>query len=209
MTPSTPSKSWLDQAEALVTELESQSSVEIVVAVAASSGNYKDAQLWSALTATWLTLAAAILLPIDIPEPNLALPALMVIGFSIGYLAARYPRVKHFFVGAQRKRHQVEEAAQLTFYREHVSATVDRTGILVYLSTEERDLEFLPDYGIDRVLPQATWNNLRQAILADPQRWTENLLTEMKKLQPVLNEKLPRKSDDRDELPNRPRMVAS
>ena len=209
MSTSTVTESWFDQAETLVSELESQSSVEIVVAVASCSGNYRDAQLWSAIVATWLTLAAAILLPVDLPDPNLVLPPLMGLGFAVGYLAARYPLIKYLFVGSQRKRHQVEEAALLTFHREHVSATADRTGILVYLSEEEQEVEFLPDYGVDRVLPQATWNNLRQSILADPARWTENLLIEMKKLQPLLNEKLPRKSDDRDELPNRPRRVKS
>ena len=207
MIESALSPAFLDKAESLVTELESQSSVEIVVAVARSSGNYRDAQLWLALIITWVTLAVVILVPQDIPD--LFLPPITAVAFLLGYWLAHRPPFKYLLVGGQRRRRQVSDAAALTFHKEHVSATAERTGILIYLSEEERDLEFLTDYAVDRVLPQATWNNLRQAILADPGQWTEKLITEMRKIQPLLNDKLPRRSDDKDELPNRPRLVRS
>ncbi|CAN0018901.1 unnamed protein product [Phaeothamnion confervicola] len=200
-------KAWLDDAEALVGDLESTSSAEIVVVVAPSSGNYRDAQLWVTIFFTWLVAAALILMPIEITD--LYLLPLVLVGFMAGFALSRSPFFKYLLVRPERSRRQVAEAAVLAFHREHVSATRERTGILIYLSREEKDLEIVVDYRVDALIPQAVWNNMRAKILADRANWSERFLSEMKDVKTLLAEKLPRRDDDTDELSNRPRVMAA
>ena len=198
---------WLNDAEALVGDLESTSSAEIVVVVAPSSGSYRDAQLWVPIFLTWLAIVALILMPADITD--LYLPPLALVAFLIGFALSRRPFFKYLLVRSERSHRQVVEAAVLAFHREHVSATRERTGILIYLSREERDLEIVVDYRVDALIPQAVWNNVRAKILADRANWSERFLSEMKDVKGLLAEKLPRRDDDTDELSNRPRVMTA
>lgn len=200
-------KAWLDDAEALVGDLESTSSAEIVVVVAPNSGNYRDAQLWVTIFFTWLVAAALIFMPLEITD--LYLLPLVLVGFLAGFGLSRNPFFKYLLVRPERARRQVAEAAVLAFHREHVSATRERTGILIYLSREEKDLEIVVDYRVDALIPEAVWNNMRAKILADRANWSERFLSEMKDVKSLLAEKLPRREDDTDELSNRPRVMTA
>lgn len=199
-------ESFLNSLEKVVGEMEAESSVEVVVAVAARSGSYRDvAYLWGMIVA-WLSMGFLVLVPLEISD--IFLLPVTALGFFVGFAVGRSP-LAWKLVPEARKRKQVEEASCSVFFREHVSATQDRSGLLVYLSMDEMDLAIVPDYGVEAKVPTAVWNNLRARVQALPpaQRW-DGLLPALREVAPQLAKALPRKSDDRDELPNRPRIVA-
>jgi uncharacterized membrane protein len=195
----------LDDLEAAVTELERDSSLEVVIAVASQSGVYRDLQMGVAAGLAWIVMGLLVFLPVHFPDiflfPSVAL------AFGLGYVSA-HGRFFLRMVPSRRKRQQVEDAARTAFFREHVGGTRKRHGLLVYLSHLEADLEILPDYGVQSCVPAGVWNELRANVLGvEPsQRWSK-VVEEMRRVAPTLAAALPRESDDTDELPNRPRLL--
>jgi uncharacterized membrane protein len=194
------------ELQSLVGELEARSSLELVVAVARQSGSYADLELVIPLLCSWLASAFLVFAPFDFSEWVL-IPALGL-AFLLGLGVARLPAIRRL-LPRRRARSQVEDAARAVFVREHVGATRERTGTLVYLSLRESDLEIVPDYGVQAALPDACWNGVLAAVRKAPlQTRIAVLLQELRALEPVLQEKLPRRAGDQDELDNAPRILS-
>ncbi len=192
--------------ELLVGQLEANSSAEIVFAVAEQSGSYGDFDLAPAAAASWLTMGGLIFSPFVFPDWSL-LPAVLL-AFFLGGLLARYSGYRHWLPRA-RARRQVLAAARSAFVQEHVSATKDRSGILVYLSEREGEAQILADYGVQAVIPDAHWNAVVDQVGKAPRE--QRLSTLIAALEPcaaLLADRLPRQDDDRDELSNAVRRVS-
>jgi putative membrane protein len=191
--------------ESMVGELESGSSAEIVVAVAKQSGSYGDLELAIPVLTSWAVMLLLLLSPFVFPDWSL-LPG-VILAFLGGLGLARLPVVRSK-LPTQRQRRQVQEAARATFVGEHVSATKDRTGILVYLSLRENEVEILADYGVQAVIPDAEWNTVLDRVRkAKPAERIQVLTASLLTKADLLSQRLPRSEDDRDELPNAPRLL--
>lgn len=188
-------------------ELEAGSSAEVVVAVARQSGRYGDLELIYPIGSCWLMMGFLLLSPFEFPDWSL-LPAVML-AFLVGFLLSRAPVLRGRLPKA-RVRRQVEDAARATFMREHVGGTRDRTGILVYLSLRESEVELLADYGVQAVVPDGEWNTVLDRVRkAPPNQRLDTLVEGLRPMAQLLAERLPAAEDDRDELSNAPRMLTS
>ena len=84
-------------------------------------------------------------------------------------------------------------------------ATRDRTGVLFFVSACEHYVEILTDRGVREVVPDAVWSEIvaRFGEAVRQRRIADGFVEAIAACTEVLAEKLPRRPDDENELPNR------
>lgn len=94
--------------------------------------------------------------------------------------------IRYFKVGAERR-------------------TTGRTGILIYLSTDEHRAEIVADEAIHALVPQERWGEAMAALIADVRdgRMADGMIAAVAAVGTILAEHLPRAADDVNELPDR------
>lgn len=195
----------LDRIEKMVEEFESNTSVELVLVLARRSERYRDIPYKTGCGLALAVLAALIYLPVSFRADFLILDA--VLAFAVGYLIGRTsPILSRVLTGEKRRAAAVRRAAESAFVSQGVALTCERTGLLVYLSRQERRVEVLWDAGIEKCLPAPEWNAARRAA-ADVnvfEGFPDSLRRFMALLNAPLACHLPRAADDVDEVSNRP-----
>jgi putative membrane protein len=130
-----------------IADIESASSVEVVVAFRRRSSTYRHANIVVAGVAAFVSLA--VMLFVDHAFSLAAIlidPFVMavIVGFAVEWL----PGVKRVLTPAAVRRAKVERSARATFIERGVHATRDRTGLLVYMSWLEQEVVLVPDVGL-------------------------------------------------------------
>ncbi|MEZ4236960.1 MAG: hypothetical protein R3F59_12570 [Myxococcota bacterium] len=141
-----------DAVAARVAELERATDAEIVVVAAPRSGSYRDHALTLASLAALGAFGVLLALPWPV-HPLLAVADLVGVWLLVAWFASAHP-VSGRFAGEARRRDQVRAAAAAEFHLEAVHATPRRTGLLVYLSAWERQVEVIPDVGLEARIPR-------------------------------------------------------
>jgi putative membrane protein len=137
---------------AKVAELERATDAEIVVVSATRSGTYRDQALVLAAVAALAAFLVLLALPWAV-HPLLAVADLVAVWGVTAWLASGHP-VSARLAREARRRDQVRQAAAAEFHLEAVHATPRRTGLLVYLSAWEREVELIPDVGLEARIPR-------------------------------------------------------
>lgn len=195
-----------DRLERAVEQAESSIAAELVVVVAPASGNYADAELRAALLAVFLLLAFVLYGPLSV-SPRLLLLDLSIAALLVHVLARRVRALRRIFTRRRRREAQVADAAAAVFTREAVGSVRDRSGILVYCSLFEDQLEILPDQGVlARVAPGEIHAVLR-LYRESSGDWDRRLEAVILALGERLVPFLPREGKRGNELANRPRFL--
>jgi putative membrane protein len=201
------SQGYFDSVTRAVEEAETNTSAEVVVAIRPQSGRYADADyLFGALVAL-----AGLLFIVFNPwtwHPAYLLPVEMVVLFVIGTLGCSvWPWLRRRLTTGKRRQRQLQEAAATLFVQEGVANTRARTGLLVYLSLLERQVEVIADVGITRDVKPDVWSRCQFELrkIGSEADVTQSLLDGIRRLGNVLSEDLPAGEENPDELPNRPR----
>lgn len=184
---------------------ESVCDAEIVVAFSEKSGPYKDVRLlWGAIGA-FFTLAILMFSPIAF-NPLYLIPD-VVISFLFSYwLSGKLTVFIKLLTSKSRQANQVRANSELAWFRQGVSLTKRRTGILVYVSLLEREAELICDSGIKRQVPKSVIGELEVA-LREVARMDEPVSAFggfLDKLAEAVAEYVPEAEDNPDELPNAP-----
>jgi len=129
--------------------------------------------------------------------------------FLAGYLPCKHlvralPALKRRFVPTRVLAEEVEEKALVSFLEQGLHATRDHTGILILVCLFERRVHVLADRGINAKVPPETWDELVRAVTAGIRAGSacDALCAAIARCGELLAHDFPRKSDDRDELPN-------
>lgn len=196
-----------ETVETAVRRIERATSAEIVVVASSRSGSYRDLAAIAGAGAAWLSLAVLVY------SPFVFLPTWMAIevgalGLGAGWLAHRSPWLLRLLAGPARTKRQVETAAKAAFMDESVHGTRGRTGILVYASLLEERVVLIPDAGLAAKVPGGAWNALRFGPGPDPARLAslDGFLAGLDSLGAILAREFPAPADDRNELPDTPRI---
>jgi putative membrane protein len=196
--------------EEAITEVEQASSAEVVVALAYKSGDYRDVHyLWGGVLA-FLSLLFLILSPFHFND--LAIIPDVVLFFFLGYyLSRRLPGMARFFTTAKRRAAQVQNAAIVAFYEDGVTATQDRCGIFFYISAFERQVEIIPDMGVDGRIPRGEWNTLARDLTAilgsrDSAGSVDQFMERFRCAGTILCRAYPPDLEKTNEIPNRPKV---
>lgn len=189
--------------EAAVKAAESKTSGEIVPMVVDSSYDYPRAELIGGGT---LALAVGLMVSWYFGGESIwwFLPV-FIVGFFIFQQLIRYlPALKRKLIHPDELTEEVKEKALVSFIEQGLHETRDRTGILILISLFEHRVQVLADSGINEKVPEHTWEELVDIIVAglksgDACTATCQAITRCGEL---LQEHFPRKDDDTDELPN-------
>jgi putative membrane protein len=161
--------------EAAVKEAESKISGEIVPVFVWQSDTYPEARYKAFISGFILT--ACIILLIDewmgwaqfvLLQDALYFLGASVFGGGIGFLLVEFiPVVKHFFVSPQRMDYCVDKLARQTFLEYEVFNTRQRTGILLFVSLFEHEVEILGDSGINQKITQDEWAQIALSMIEE------------------------------------------
>jgi putative membrane protein len=198
---------YFDRVTRAVEEAEGNTSAEVVVAIHPQSGQYRDVDyLFGGLVAL-----AGLLFIVFNPwtlHPAYLLPVELGVLFAIGSLGCSVcPPLRRLLTTRKRREAQSRAQAATLFVEEGVANTRARTGVLVYLSLLERQVEVIADVGITNGVQPEAWSACRFELkeIARAPDVGQALLDGIARLGTVLSAPLPPGEDNPDEIPNRPR----
>ncbi len=191
---------------AAVEAVERRSSAEVVIAVRRAAGGYRHVEYLLGAALAYAMLLVTLFAPPIFELPMIAL--LVLLSFTCGVAIARVTSALTLrLAGRERVAQRVREAARAAFVECGVSATRERTGILVYVALLERRCVLVPDIGVTSRIPRDAWEATRRAIEGVPisrlfkGAAPEALARALEGAIETLAEHLPRRADDVDELP--------
>lgn len=191
-----------DQAfKAAVAAMESASAVEVVVAVREHARRWMVQHLVVGLVAGMAVLVYAVLFHLA-PWAVLSLP--LATGVVSALVVELVPPLYRFLVPELVRKHGVREVARAVFVDRMVHATRDRTGILVFIAVRARVCEIVGDVGVLDKVGQHTLDEYGAKLSKAVARGAEATANVLTSFVPELAAALPRRFDDRNELPDSP-----
>jgi uncharacterized membrane protein len=102
------------------------------------------------------------------------------------------------------KRKSTHSLAHKEFFRLKMNETRDKTGILIFLILKERKFHILADEGINKKVPEDTWNNICSEMQQKFQKgyFCNGIIYGVESVGKILSEHFPIKADDTNELSN-------
>ncbi|HEX3597755.1 MAG TPA: TPM domain-containing protein [Polyangiaceae bacterium] len=185
-----------------VTEVESTSCAEVVVAVRKQSGSYLHAATLSGAISAFVVLAFQLFSAS--PFAVVWMLADPVLAFLLGaWGASRSDVVRRLFTPRNERLRRVETYARAAFVERGIAATSKRSGVLVYISLLEREASVVPDDGVRAAVPDAEWRVAAGAVeSAARQGRSSDVAAAIVAMKSVLSCALPRSADDVNELPD-------
>ena len=160
-----------EKVKAAVADLELESSGELVIYFAKNSHEYRSTS-WKLggifgvvaiviiITLSYLWLLPPYFTPIFIASTILVI---MIVGFLLGVIS---PKIRLSLVPEDIVDKAVITKARDIFLQEEVFNTIDRTGILIYISELEHEVVVLGDSGINSKIPGDTWTVVVDSVLS-------------------------------------------
>jgi len=184
-----------------VESIEGASAAEIVIAVRRQSGSYLHANIIVGVLVAFAGLAAMLYSDYEFGLLSILVDP-FVVGLGAGALVELAPGVKRVLSPAGVRRRQVERAARATFVERGVHNTLDRSGMLLYISWLEQQVALVPDAGLARTftpeLVAAGEHRLTAAMPAGGAAVAQALVD----ICAPFAEAMPRRPDDVNELPD-------
>jgi putative membrane protein len=187
--------------EQAITTIESDSAVEVVVALRRRSYAYRNANLVVGAVVAFISLAA--MLFVDHP---FSLPAILldpfIVGIGAGLLVEVLAPVKRLLTPGAQRRHHVRRAALATFVERGVHVTTDRSGLLVYISWLEQQVALVPDVGLSEAITADALATLERELTHRMREGGAAVGKALAAFAPELAQAMPRSDDDVNELPD-------
>jgi putative membrane protein len=205
-------KELIDRA---VKEAEASTGGEIVTAIIPESDDYALRELIAASAAALIAFIAMALFPSGLNQladrlfwhdsPSLLPLMMLTLSLAVGALAfwiVQIPALDRFIVGRQVMSEAVHRRALRYFIECGAGDTLDRTGVLLFISVLERRVELIADKGInDRVVPDS-WDRIVSSLVRGigERRTASAIVTAVQEIGMVLSEHVPRRETDTNEL---------
>lgn len=189
-----------------VRALECCSCAEVVVEVRARSGSYAHADARFGALLAFAALLVLLFSPWPFAPAWVAVDVVLAYAFGV-WIARRTVILRRLMTARRERAEQVRRTAGAVFYERGVANTAGETGVLVYVSQLERRIEILADRGVLLAVPPLVWNQLLERVRGRVAT-AETLVEVLRELTPLLEEHLPLREGDRDELANAPRFVS-
>ena len=99
-------------------------------------------------------------------------------------------------------KNDVLDRAAWLFKKLDMHKTKDRNGVLIYLSTKDRKFAIIGDIGINRVVPEGFWNEIKQNMINHFTKgeFAEGIINGIKLTGEQLKQFFPFQTDDTNEL---------
>ncbi len=189
--------------EAAVKAAEEKTSGEIVPMVVDSSYEYPRTEL---IGGGCLAMAVGLLVSWAFGGESIwwFLPVFIASFFAFQQLIRGLPKLKRYLIHPDELTEEVRENALVCFVEQGLHETRDKTGILILISLFEHRVQVLADSGINAKVPEHTWEEIVEMIIAGLKSDTtcDAVCNAVKRCGDLLQEHFPIKDDDTNELPN-------
>lgn len=204
-----------EKLEGQIGELEEKTAGEVVLAIASRSVDSTAVDATAAfatgLAAVALTWLLGQKIHVSAAESTLALGLPAVLGLFIGgaifglLLLRSLPAFGIWFATSEVRRHHVEERAGAVFLRHNLRRTRTGTGVLIYISLQERMAEVVADSAIAARVPDDKWDHLQELVQAsfNLQHPVDGVFRAVEYAGEILEEHVPASGEPANELPNR------
>ncbi|MBN1231769.1 MAG: hypothetical protein JXA60_00245 [Candidatus Coatesbacteria bacterium] len=191
-----------------ITEIEEASSAEIVIAFSFNSSEYKDQKyLWGVIGIFLGLILQSILLLV---KPDLVIAFYSVLlnalfFFFLFYYIAHESYFMRTLLISKRKRKEIcISKANLMFQEKHLSGTMERNCLLIFLFPNEKEIIWLPDIGIEQKIRPADINEIFFGLsgFLDDRNFIEEFEKRMSCLKKLLSCNFPPSKENPDEIPN-------
>ena len=137
---------------------EAKTHGEIVTVIARTSGDYfYYPTLWAALIAI---TSPTLLLALPVSPGPLGIIELQLVVFVLLAAALRWPPIKMRLVPRAVQRLHAARRARDQFHAQNLHHTREHSGVLLFVSVEERYVEVIADEGIHQRVPAGAWDKL-------------------------------------------------
>jgi putative membrane protein len=187
--------------EQAIATIERESAIEVVVAVRRKSARYLHANLIVGVLVAFGGLAA--MLFADYPFSLFAiLVDPFLVGLAAGGLVELLPAVKRLLTPFRFRDRIVHRAARATFVERGVHNTIDRSGLLVYISWLEQEVALVPDSGLVAAFTPEAIAKAEAVLDAAMPSGGAAVARALEELASRMAAAMPRRADDRNELPD-------
>ncbi len=212
-----------ERISSAVEKAESGTGAEIVTAVIAESDDYGFNEIIFALIGGFLVFNISVLSGSAIEDflsgifwgfNSSRLPFLYgltgIISGAFLYAAAQFPFIDRLIVSRKKMELAVQKRALLHFIESGACDTVDRTGILIFISMLERKAVILADQGINKKVEPGTWDKIVHDLTLSISHGalTDGIIASVEDCGKILTQHITRRKDDTDELDNRPQELS-
>ena len=202
-----------------VEEAEKGTGGEIVTAIIEESDNYSAREMFFGICIGFITYF--LLIPargsleriIDsmfwTDSVNLISTLMIVLSFfcaCIAYVLAQIPAIDRLLIGKKAMAEAVRRRAMRHFAESAVYDTVDRTGVLLFISVLERRVELIADKGINKRVEDNLWDGIVSELVRGlrEKQGADAIVKALKSIGSILAEMVPPREDDVNELGNAP-----
>jgi len=200
-----------------VREAELKTSGEIATAIIEESSSYAEYEL---LFATITTIVVSIVLTLLYPQVYQFIQSRLweitpldmvkiyslsyLIIFTISYFIFNTTFLNRLLIPKNVKEKRVYRRALVHFVEAGVVETVDRTGILIFISQKEKMVQLIADKGINEKISQEQWDSIVSEIIdgIKDNRIADGIIKAVEMCGKLLSEHFPIKEDDENELSN-------
>ena len=190
---------------ACVTKIETTTDAELVLAVRARSGSYRQADYLFGVVVAFLSLVFLLFSPFDFHQYWVAIDVALLFAIA-AFASSRSNSLRRLLTTEKFRSEAVRTGAAAMFYEAGIANTNAEMGVLIYLSILERRLELIADRGILKGVNALEWNQLLFDLHeAGRKADAETLLAGMEDLGALLAKHLPATGENPNELPDAPR----
>lgn len=189
-----------------IKDIEKHSAAEVVAVIANKSSTTRHVKFTVFLILTAVTLVGLYGFNlIDYLDSYYAfVPFIHVLNIVIAFLLGRLFIFQRLLIPRYDRNFQVENLAELEFYKQRINMTRSKTGLLIYLSLMEKQAIVLCDKSIADKFPKETWQNIVDIIIYGIHKkgLAEGLSSGVKECSTRLKDNFPIEPKDINELPN-------
>lgn len=196
-----------------VTETEKKVNAEIVPVFMVSSDNYSEAGLRGALFMASLTALSILIYDhlmgwyqLFLLQNDWLFVSSIALGGLLGYtLFAMIPGLKRMMISKQKMKERSISMAERVFGEYKLFETKSRTGILIFISLFEHQIDIMPDKGLKEKIGEDEWQKVIAEMRPALKRkeFDEAFLSSIKKIEEILlTNKMERTGDAPNELPD-------
>ncbi len=202
-----------------ISEAEKNTGGEIVVAIIPESDDYMARELTFGIACSLITSILLIMnlerfdqlvesiFWIDFPAlMPLSMMALILFAGALAYALAQVAAVDRILVGKRNMAEAVRRRAMRHFVESAVYDTVDRTGVLLFISVLERRVELIADKGINSKVESKAWESIVSLLVGGIRKSNTSASIEaaVRSIGEILAEHVPPRPEDINEISDSP-----
>lgn len=187
--------------EDAVAQVEKNTSGEVKVVVVDQSDRYPAAYLRCGIFFSLIS----VFLPLNLIH-GYSIVYFQIPMFFLGVALCFYAPIRRFFTSRRESNEEVFQKAIQAFFENNLHTTKDRTGILIFVSLLERQVEILADTGINEKVEKGTWDKTMADLILNIKKknLTEGILDALLECGKILAIHFPPNGHNPNELSNGP-----